>query len=39
MYDIIYQQETMTTTSMRPRVQQILDRELTLLAEIYLKIE
>ena len=39
MYDIIYQQETVTTTSMRPVVHQILDRELTLLAEMALKIE
>ena len=34
MRDVVYRQETMVTSSMRPIVHQVWDRELTLLAEM-----
>ena len=39
MHDLIYTQLSVKNTCMRPIVHQILDRELTLLSEIALKIE
>ena len=39
LYDVIYRQENVTTSSMRPIVHPVLDRELTLLAEIRLQLE
>ena len=39
LHDVIYQQESMANTSMCAIVRQILDRELTLIAEIAFKLQ